>query len=1138
MRTQSLLPFLLLLLLALAGASPALAVRPNSTKAVYYNGKLHYVSVDDNAVIHTEGVVSADDWKGPWDNPATVRLPLAKGWKRQTPGTAGVGEATVVYGALLVHYSVLLDPDNNPWICVSRFDLNTGFFLPDKSGAMYPVPITQVRKRNSIDAWSVAATVYDDKIYAFTSDFTLTSADPSALSHSQLPPLASGQSGRNTRDALTFFPEEGPPSIMVLYGNSTVDTGWGGYVVWDGLASFPLPVESVRTFTTRWIGPAVLMLGTSGGADDDQHGYFGGAGAKTPCIQLIYADIEGYSVEHCEYEINAATLKWKGAFNSFGDVERLWVYPWFETEYDPEGRPVLRQLIGVNIHHCGDFWCWAQMTEKFVLRSDTMVPQNYDADQYGWQGTPTFTGTGTAEELAQLKKYWTLLGVILGPPPFAPNGLEAFEIKEISNVEYGLSIDDEIQHTDSYSESAMIASKTEVKMGLSKHAGLKAFMDVSYKHGWESTHTTSEAQSVGIHFTAGTKNESPGNWGTHAWALFSTPTFLSQNQKIYAYDYDVQAKTGTYLNLDMPTIVQAHAATTNSPEPLTINSYYFMLGNPGGASDQNDIRGLLAGIQPFPHSTDLDGWNAIDWEAAGAPWKIIYGTGQRGSAPVSSVAQGSASDLSFTRESRDVESTGQTTGVEVKVGGGISATTKLRGISETLTAGYDCEWSMESEVATKVSTDLLISYHMPFMSDECTAPDCVESLSVQPYLLQATDYTAPWIPTDYGLNLPWCIAWHVKGAAFADGRTIGDASAPEIAEGVIVGGGEPGSTYSVTGGSMAWQDPGGPTVRIPLSAETFDPSLGASVRFNDHEFRAESSQGTWTREGSVWVYTTPGTAKTDVFTLTLDFGQARWSFSGDRLDLASHLRAGEQTVRLQLAVNGRYTFSCNIDHQARHDWKLSVPPPEDGRLQMTGYRGNFDSTSGTGTVLLHGRLPSALAEFGDLSIVINGTQKDFSLLRLAEFRSAFESGGTLEHDREGLHLVLDFGKKIWSVLVEGTNFHPLLAPRWGSLRLALKVGGAEQSRQEHPITTYSTQLSFGAPRLSIDFDPRTATVTLGWPWQPEGWVLEENRVLANGAVPWSLVPVDQYQTNAAGCRVTLPSPTTARFYRLRQTWTF
>jgi hypothetical protein len=435
------------------------------------------------------------------------------------------------------------------------------------------------------------------------------------------------------------------------------------------------------------------------------------------------------------------------------------------------------------------------------------------------------------------------------------------------------------------------------------------------------------------------------------------------------------------------------------------------------------------------------------------------------------VKLGTGSDIHFSNTTKTVDSSGSTNSVSVEAGVGIEAKIKIFGISETLKGGYDGEWSTETTNETEFSTKIGISYHIPAVPSECEDPSCIASLEVQPYLLMATDYTAPWIPSGYSLNKPWCITWRVTRAVNVDGQVIAPAPPPASAGGTIVGGtgaaetaeevaaAQKGSSYSVQGGVLAWQEDDGNLTPIPMTADQFNPALGASVHLNRRALLADGTAGKWTRNGSVWKYKTKDSVKVDAFTLKLDFGRGTWDFDGRHLALSEYLRAGDRHARLNLVVNGRYSFTCDIDHQCKVDWKVK-PSPSGGGLDVTHYSGTFASDSGEGELVLKGTLPQVMDGFGDLSFVANGFQKDIPLLSSEEFQKAFQKQKELVVERKGLHLKVDFKKKTWSARLSKAEFAPLMSPRWGGARLGVKVGGSAWYAQEHAVPDYKAKLSF------------------------------------------------------------------------------
>jgi hypothetical protein len=1049
----------LVVLFLLSCASSAWATLPGGSRGVYYGGKLHYISLsDDQRVSHYEGTVSSTNWHGPnGDGERTGYLNLASGYKRQNPNKYAQGEGVVVMGALMLHYAVIWDPTGNPTLVVSRYDFNQEKFLANADGTEAPQVITKLAMSSS-GIYGVAATVHRNKIYVFTNQFTLVSEDPQGLAYTLLPPLADGLTDYNALDAITFYPEEGPAKVMVAFTEPVPDHGSGGfaYVVWDGSAKFPLPPFQVREITSEYIGGAALVLGTQGGND-----YFS-AGHKVPTIQMILQSPYHYKIYLFEYSIPTDTTSYQGYNHVNYELQRLRVYPWFRSDLvDGRNRPVLQQSVVINFRHCTDAMCITHAWKNFALTSDHLVPQNFDSyGLYDWQGIANTTVAGnTPEEEAIRRKYWSLAGVVLGPPPFGTNQREEFEIQEHSNIEYGRDLTNQVKHSSSWSSTVTTSSTTEIKMGLSDKIGVKATLDASYAHGWKGSQATGTTSKAGIDLTMGTTDQTTGNWGAHGWAVFISPTLTVQRHAIYAYDYDIDKSDGTYLGLDLPTISQAIPANEYSPIPITVNAYRFFLANPGGPDD--DIPGLMSGIGPFPNSIDLAGWQGQNWEAAEVPWSIIYGTGSYGGAPVPRVKQGTESTVNFSLTAKTEESYGRTNNISIKAGSNFSAATKLIGFEQTLSVGYDSEWSMETATETEISAALAIHYHFPAMSSECEGPSCVKSLVVQPYLLKAKDATAPWVPTNYSLDQPWCIAWQVYSYAYKEAEVVGLAPLPASASGTFVGGAAAvrGSSYAIDGAHMAWLEEDGLVQPIPLTADMFDPAQETSILLNGRRFTTAAALGKWSRHGQVWKYQTKGDLKENAFSLQLDFGNATWSFQGAKLNLTDHLHAGRGHIRVELHVQGTYHFYCDLEHDLEIDWALDLLPADSTRLEVTKYSGSWGR--GEDKIQLHGTLPSELSSFGDLTFFLNGHPILFHLLAHEDFLTAMEQKKSFRHKDEEKQIVVDFKKKTWSVEFRRAAIAQLMAPRWGGARLGVAVGGAEWYAREHRIQRFTAKLTFG-----------------------------------------------------------------------------
>ena len=1056
---------LLLPALCLLASATAVASYPGETRGVTWGGQIHYMSLDsDQKVVHYTAVPTSG-WKGPWDNDSAKKTAnLPSGYKRQDPDNQAEGQGIVVFGSTMIHYAVVWSSSSQPRLVATRYDLTAvtsstikGDFVDKTAVDIYGVPNTGNK------TYGVAAVVFLNKIYVFASNYTLTSDD--GVSYKVLStPLASGLTGYNALDALTFYSPNAMPKVMALFAK---DNGTGVIaVVWDGNAALPLPSSSLKSFSTIGASYGALMVGTAGTSSSSDWKF--NTGQKRPCVQIFLLMRNGYGyVYRYEYDIEADTISYGGNLMATRDFQRLRAFPWYEPAVDSQGRTVQKQYLVLNFYQCDQPGCLSHSWQCLALTSDVLVPTLKDpaSNGYGWQGVPTPTTSGSsADEEAVRRKYWSLVGVALGGPPFAENGKEAFEVADTSFVDYGIEDENTIEHKTSWSTTTMVGSSTEVKEGLSKKVGFKENFDVSYKWGSEGSQTDKTEYSTMASFIMGTKNEAEGNFGIHGWALFSAPMLLAQVQAIYAYDYNPGSSTGTDLGLRLPAVLQGGPPSAGAPAPLSIVQYGFQLEDPGGADDA--LPGLMTGMPAYPVSTDLEKWHAFDWEAnANGRWKVLFGTGGSGGTAISRLVQGSTGSRTFGSSTTSVNTSGTTQAVSVEGGASFSAGTKLLGFQETLKAGYDSEFETETTTETGLSQDVKIEWGMTFKPEACTQADCVKSMSVQPYLLQALTTDAPWIPSGYSLHLPWCMTWWVHDYEYVDGRKGGVASTPSSVGGTVTGvagevrGSGARSEYAVDGGHLAWTNADGSVTPIPITADQFRKNLGATVFLGRHALEATPSTGRWTRNGKLWTFRTASGATRDLFTLTLDFEKRLWSFAGTKLTLSEHLRAGQSHLRLGLKVNGLYRFTTDISHDMALVWDLRPTVPDGTSLHLVRLAGAYSTLTGEGRFALRGTLPAVMDGFGDVSIVLNGHQVDIPLLALDGAEDAIRYGGLLVYEREGRHFLVDFGKKTWSATLSGKGFHPSQLPTDGKLRVGIKVGGATWYQQALAIPAFTADLA-------------------------------------------------------------------------------
>lgn len=1065
-----------------------------SFRQVYYAGTAHTLGYyyDDGAprVGHWQGTISSSDWIGPWagygDPTTSIGFPSSS-WDYQYKYNE-YGEGMVVYGTTLLDFAIAFNGSGDPRVMCTRYNLQGGSFIDCKD----LVPLGTSHSQSDHGGYGIAAAERFGTVYAFTSTFTLVSDDV-GHTFTQLLPVVDGLSDYEPMDAVTFYPAEGAPQIFIALSKRSSKTA--AFVIWDVSTPLPLPSGAIRTLpgngTDVYFQCGATMLGTAATTSTFSRCSLS-AGSKNPCVQMILIGspngpngVDNY-VKRFEYDTVTDTVAGKGSCDEASDNLGYRAWPWFTTETgtssDGSKLTVQQQRFVVNFRKQKE-----SSREGFAIPSDFLVPKNHDSGNYGWQGTPTNTAGGdpddTAEDLATWKNYWSLIGVVLGPPPFRLNGLDPVnqisQVQSLSNVFYGIDDSTQIKQSSSWANSILFSSGTEGKVGLGEEdnmTGGKFGFDMTYKQGWESKNSTTTTSSKNIDMTVGTQIEENPDWGTHGYAFFSVPVLLTQDTMVYAYDYVLNPNPdpnhpeldGTLLGQDLITTV---AATTGTVPPVGIKMVKFELENP--VADPDDPAMFLTFRQPFHNSTDLDAWhNDVCWEKTTMPdWTVILGTTTHGGDFVDQLEVG-AETVQFVTSAKNTDTSGQTGAIELKESATLFSRLHLKGFNETLTAGQNSEWSTFTTTESDYGQNLKIAMDLAISGCPGNNPDWVKEITIQPYLLKATNtYNAPWIPVNYSQTTPWCITWYVLYALMCDGRTIGQSPAAAELQGQIGGGGsgaEGGaealalklSRFSLKGGHMSWKKSDGSLRPIPMTADTFDPALGATLTLNSHVVEAKSSFGKWTKEGQVWKFKTKDSAKSDRITLKLDFGGGTWSLEGEKLPLTEHFREFDDHVKVVLKVNEMYSFRFDADAAVKGDWEVSLPRTNEQKLEVTKYSGTFGWSDHEDKVVLEGKLPKTLDRFGDMSFVFNGHQRDIPLLGLEDFQKAFTKGKVLEYKEGGTHVVVDFGKKKWSAQFKRDQFDRTMAPRSGGAKVSVKVGGSAWYEREIQDFKSAMKLSF------------------------------------------------------------------------------
>ena len=1040
-------------------------------RGVYANGQVHRVYLDAvwGNPTYVAGIPTADSSTPP-NYVLTTSAKVVAPWFAcdYTGGNIAVYDNKIYFAFVSDDMSIC--GETHPRAYVAVFDMNPGVNNWTTIKNLGPVRNDNGSKGSKAGA---AIVVFKSTLYVFTNHDTYTSTDGVSWATLQKnpTPLVADQS-YEPLDAITIYPPDSDPEIHLIYGyDYTVYLYQPLYAgSWDGKpASVPAFASGLKTIYSstgdNWVdGSVSLTAGTLAGANGFQ------AGAMVASLQLFFQETHWTGKENVnrirrmEWAYGKAGSAWTLDPKVYSDGDHLynlWVYPWYTlacNEASPKSK-VQRQHIAVNYTNDSDGKKW----KAFGFDSDYLVPQNpginsascasWDGN-WGGTGTNTDPGEGDADTVATLRKYWSLVGVVLGSPPFAVNNItDGFDLANLSNLKYGQETKTGVTQTQTWENAALFSAGLEVSTGLfDEFLEVADKADLSYKRAWEHEHETSSSSIQKVSITMGTDPSSEdeakrGRWG---WGIFLVPTIVVQDFALYAYDYDFSGK-GTPLNQNLHTV-------NASPGGLSYTTVGFDLTNP----TIGDVTGLMDGIGPFPASTDLNGWMAADWETNPKAWTVKLGDGTLNETKLQPLKFGSGTKTAtqFTEETDSVDVKGQTTSIEVS--NEISVGLKLAGFKASLKTGYEGSFSTSVSNQTSFATDLEAELNMK----SCSGPDCVKTVSVQPYWLEAVDGSAPWIPDGFKEQRPWCITWKVSGLSYETGATAGMSPAPRSTAGLVVSGQGGTKTvgeslwggYALEGAFLGWTETDGTKTPIPMTAADFKPARGVTLSLNGFSWSSVMASGTWTQLGKVWLFETRPSAQRNKVTLKLDFGRGAWSVQIRKVDLSGYLEAGSGAVQVRLNVNGKYMFQNDLQHHVDTAWRWQELPQRPDRMELTAYEGRHSTSTATGAVVLEGTLPAVVERFGDMSFEINGHKSHVPLLGLEEYLSTRARGGVLEYDKKGVRVRVDFTNRTWSASFAEEGFHQLQSPRWGTAKIRIGVGGTTWYSKEHRIVNFTSQL--------------------------------------------------------------------------------
>lgn len=1047
---------------------------------------------------------------------------------------------------------------------VSAFDLTPTTDAPDGHWMLFPKEVgSDVMKQyhtlgtgsaridTPAQGWGsgAAITVFNNgvsnQLYLFTDNGVYTSGDGITWIYHNRPFSINTQRDAQHKplDAVTINTPDGQ-RILIVYGYISgkhyyydhVDAvDWNGqfgsasqaHVSNSGSGAYDPDDSGLFDPSGHFRARVSLSVGTKakGNAGDNEDL---AAGALKPAVQLFGQSGEQFTTSnhnparHAEYVYTTiangwGTWTWDSTRVKYFDHVNpsLMVYPWSKyqcdsSHFDSNHHP--RQGMSQYLALLGGYNWWLTET-PFAFVSDFLVPQNdlntactYTDSDGKTQNTPP--PAGRENNTNTKSNYWSLVGVVLGTPPFSNNGTTTPSlIDKLSDVTITQDSTKSIETTTEWENSLSLSVGHKITAGLFDIFKVSKSFDASYKHTWEKESGTKSTVGLELKHTYGSGTGLEEAIGTVGWLVISAPHVYVQDWTVYGYDYKVNSDTaGTALSflpgtdcstpsaqcLDLQTI-----STKGSPDYV---DKYFDLRDPSasgtlfdgmGKFGYQDVYNEPENLDYWKQPRNLDGGEPLNWQyderwetRAGDGGTTFYPcpTGYDGCQYITKLlaASGSTDTSTYTLEKETMSGSGHTNEIGLSRGSSFGGELELDGLSlgsETgITVGYEGKFSVNTKTTTGTGTSIEAGQTVPYCLISET--DCFSEVNVRPYWLHAvagfTDDN-PWIPTFFKGQTPWLLTWQITSACHVGDRNCptgsepptmtgfsGTALPPANAFGRIVNGrggddgGAPYSHYVIQGGRLAWVNDEGGEQRITMGADEFVPSKGVTIEVAGGSW-SSSGNGSWKRHGDTWMFQTNPGAKPSV-TLSLDFGSATYDLDIQKADFNGSILAGVTNTRLVLGINQLYKFYTLLLHDIDIAWRWSKPPADNLTTHVTSFSGRYDSTRQSGNMSIAGTLPADLPAFGDVEININDHPLVVRLITMDGFQQAFETGGAYKYVKEGLVLDIDFGKKTWSATFNQKAFHSLLSPRWGSVRARMIVGGVPWLTEKNAIVDYSAKL--------------------------------------------------------------------------------
>jgi hypothetical protein len=343
----------------------------------------------------------------------------------------------------------------------------------------------------------------------------------------------------------------------------------------------------------------------------------------------------------------------------------------------------------------------------------------------------------TQTDTSEINDAWILQGVIMGLPPYYPNGTNVGWLNAYNLVSYGITAVKDLDSSLTSERTLSISYKSEGIFGIPS-----ASMGLSYSNTVQQTHEQKETTTISVHddFGPDYKTQDGVPDGGQAWGIFIVPEVTNDRYEVYAPDKvtDFQiALYSTYVSGQDSSLIAKEFDMTDTDNPHL-----------SAAS-----RAYWSGIKEYPNSMVYwdPGWkDGAKTVAETADYKRVFST------MLNSESSGDGVLLNKTDQTVDSQQCTNKIGVSA---GAFGFSTEMSG-----------SLTIASSVSTTIGSEVQVHYACPGWSPFTTEPadydNYLTSMGMDMYLLEPKTQNAFWVPagakTNGNQNYPWCLAWHVS----------------------------------------------------------------------------------------------------------------------------------------------------------------------------------------------------------------------------------------------------------------------------------------------------------------------------------------------------------------------------------------